>query len=445
MNNMDYKFDAIVIGSGVSGTSAAYALNEAGKKVAIIEERDWGGTCVLRGCDPKKVLAGAMEAHNFSERLRGKGIKQVAEIDWKDLQDFKKSFVESVPESRLEGFQEAKIETFKGSAAFLDAHKLQVGEDTLSAEDIIIATGARPNIPDIEGKEIFLTSDDFLDLETLPKRIAFVGGGYIAFEFAAIAHAAGSEVHLIHHNSRPLKGFDEDHVAMLVSSLKSDGVHFHFDTDVEQLAKRDAGILLSAQNWTLEVDAVFATAGRKPNIERLNLEKAGIQSNRRGILVNQSLEAVPHVLAVGDVSVTPGLPLTPVDSFEADFEVSYILGKKQEIQYPAIPSAVFSSPKLAQVGLTAKEALQEKDRYHVNEIDMKNWYTYRRTNEYLSHAKVITEKETGKIVGASFISEEADVMINYIVLLMKAGLTLDALDSLIFAYPSPASDLPSLR
>ncbi|EUJ33385.1 putative glutathione reductase [Listeria floridensis FSL S10-1187] len=415
------------------------------KKVAIIEERDWGGTCVLRGCDPKKVLAGAMEARNFSERLRGKGIKQAATIDWQDLQAFKHSFVDPVPESRLEGFQAAKIETFKAHAEFLDNHTLQVGADTLLAEDIVVAIGARPNIPELPGSEALLTSDDFLDLKELPPRIAFVGAGYIAFEFASIAHAAGSEVHLIHHNSRPLKGFDPDHAAMLVKSLQSDGVQFHFDTDLERIEHQNTGYKLQGANFELEVDAVFAATGRKPNVDRMKIENTDAQVGKGGLVVNQFLEAAPHLYAIGDVAASKGLPLTPVDSFEASYVAERILGSQEEIHYPAIPSAVFSSPKLAQIGITADAAKQESEKYHVNEIDMKNWYTYRRTNEYLSHAKIITEKESGKIAGASFINEEADILINYIVLLMKAGLTLEALDQLIFAYPSPASDLPSLR
>ncbi|HGI6638496.1 TPA: FAD-dependent oxidoreductase, partial [Listeria monocytogenes] len=171
-----FTYDVVIIGSGASGTTVAFEAQAAGLKVAIVEERNWGGTCVLRGCDPKKVLIGAREARNLSTRLRGKGIKQAATISWTDLMAFKETFVENVPESRLASFQEAGIETFFGAASFQDSHSLQVGDDLIYAEKIVIATGATPSTLKVEGKEYIQTSDDFLSLEKLPDSVVFIGG-----------------------------------------------------------------------------------------------------------------------------------------------------------------------------------------------------------------------------------------------------------------------------
>ncbi|WP_099221228.1 dihydrolipoyl dehydrogenase family protein [Listeria costaricensis] len=440
---MELQFDCIVVGSGVSGTQVAFSLREVGQNVAIIEEREIGGTCVLRGCDPKKVLAGAMEAYQLTKRLTHKGIKQAAQIDWEELMAFKETFVKNVPHDREKQFAQAGIEVFKGTASFSGSDSLTVGENQLSAKTIILATGARPAVLSIEGKEFLQTSDDFLELPHLPKRMAFIGGGYIAFEFAAIARAAGSEVAIVHHNQQPLKGFDPDHVALLVEKLQEEGVTFHFDTEVTKITQESTCYKLQAENWRLEVDQVFCTAGRIPNIEKLQLEKANIQTGKRGIKVDDNLLAAPGIYACGDVADTKGAPLTPVDSFEAARVVDHILGRKSP-SYPPTPSAVFSSPKLARIGIRAFEAKKAPARFHVNEVDLRNWYTYRRTNEQIAFAKIITERATGQVAGVELISEEADVLINYFALIMAGKLTAEHVENLLFAYPSPASDLTSL-
>ncbi|WP_163653145.1 NAD(P)/FAD-dependent oxidoreductase [Listeria sp. PSOL-1] len=440
---MKEQFDVVVIGSGVSGIQVAFSLSKK-MRCAIVEKRDFGGTCVLRGCDPKKVLVGGMEAVHLSKRLRGHGIKQKASISWPDLMAFKKSFVEDVPASLEKSFIEAGIETFKGEAKFIDEHTIEVDGQRLTANYFVIATGASPVILDIKGKEHLKTSDDFLSLESLPQNITFIGGGYIAFELAAIASAAGSEVHVILHNSKPLKAFDPDHVALLVSELQEMGVIFHFDTDVQEVLKQETHYLLTGNDFNLKTELVFSAIGRHPNTKALQLEKAKVDYDNHGINVNQYLEATKNIYACGDVANTKGLPLTPVDSFEANAVVEQILSGRKEVRYPVIPSVVFSSPKLAQIGISAEEAMKDLEKYHVNEIDMTNWYTYRRTNEALSAAKIITEKTTGKVCGVSLISEEAEEMINYFVLIINAHLTLDELKQYIFAYPGAANDLTSL-
>ncbi|HBM4259148.1 TPA: NAD(P)/FAD-dependent oxidoreductase [Listeria innocua] len=444
----EFTYDVVIIGSGASGTTVAFEAQAAGLKVAIVEERSWGGTCVLRGCDPKKVLVGAAEARNLSTRLRGKGIKEAATISWTDLMAFKETFVEDVPESRLESFQEAGIETFFGPASFQNENTLQVGNDILSAKKIVIATGATPNTLKVEGQEHIQTSDDFLSLEKLPDSVVFIGGGYISFEFASIALAAGRDVHIIHHNSEPLKKFDPDFVAALVATLKEEGIHFHFDTDITKINKNGEKLHIEGKNgFSLETDLIIGATGRTPNIAHLALDKANIDYTKKGITVNEKLQTPnhPHIYACGDVAATKGAPLTPVVSMEAALVAKNILGGNEKIDYPAIPSVVFTSPKLASIGISMEEATANPEKYQIKNHDTTNWYTYRRTNEKIALAKIIEDRETGQIKGAHFLSEEADYMINYIAILMKANLTLADLQSVIFAYPSPASDLTALN
>ncbi|EAD5686476.1 NAD(P)/FAD-dependent oxidoreductase [Listeria innocua] len=444
----EFTYDVVIIGSGASGTTVAFEAQAAGLKVAIVEERSWGGTCVLRGCDPKKVLVGAAEARNLSTRLRGKGIKEAATISWTDLMAFKETFVEDVPESRLESFQEAGIETFFGPASFQNENTLQVGNDILSAKKIVIATGATPNTLKVEGQEHIQTSDDFLSLEKLPDSVVFIGGGYISFEFASIALAAGRDVHIIHHNSEPLKKFNPDFVAALVATLKEEGIHFHFDTDITKINKNGEKLHIEGKNgFSLETDLIIGATGRTPNIAHLALDKANIDYTKKGITVNEKLQTPnhPHIYACGDVAATKGAPLTPVVSMEAALVAKNILGGNEKIDYPAIPSVVFTSPKLASIGISMEEANANPEKYQIKNHDTTNWYTYRRTNEKIALAKIIEDRETGQIKGAHFLSEEADYMINYIAILMKANLTLADLQSVIFAYPSPASDLTALN
>lgn len=445
---IEFTYDVVIIGSGASGTTVAFEALAAGLKVAIVEERSWGGTCVLRGCDPKKVLVGAAEARNLSTRLRGKGIKEAATISWTDLMAFKETFVEDVPESRLESFQEAGIETFFGPASFQNENTLQVGNDILSAKKIVIATGATPNTLKVEGQEHIQTSDDFLSLEKLPDSVVFIGGGYISFEFASIALAAGRDVHIIHHNSEPLKKFDPDFVAALVATLKEEGIHFHFDTDITKINKNGEKLHIEGKNgFSLETDLIIGATGRTPNIAHLALDKANIDYTKKGITVNEKLQTPnhAHIYACGDVAATKGAPLTPVVSMEAALVAKNILGGNEKIDYPAIPSVVFTSPKLASIGISLEEANANPEKYQIKNHDTTNWYTYRRTNEKIALAKIIEDRETGQIKGAHLLSEEADYMVNYIAILMKANLTLADLQSVIFAYPSPASDLTALN
>lgn len=441
---METTFDVIVIGSGVGGSGVASGLAKAGKKVAVIEEDLWGGTCPNRGCDPKKVLVSAVEARDNAAQLQGKGLKTLPEVNWPELMSFKETFTDPVPEQSKKSLTNAGIETFSGSAEFLDEQTLRVNGTTLQAEQFVIATGARPSLLDIPGKEHFLTSADFLSLQEMPETVTFVGGGYIAFEFAAIANAAGAKVHLIQHNDRPLKAFDSELVQQLMAELENKGVTIHLNIETSKIDQKDNGYLLTDDNgFELETDLVFCSTGRIPNADNLQLEKAGVEFEKKGITVNEYLQtSCSNIFAIGDVLAKQQPKLTPVSTFEANYLVAYLTGETQEsIAYPLISSQVFSGPKLAQVGVTIQKAQENEAQYAVNTVDATSYFTYSRTNEPVSTVKVITDKESGLIAGAACLNNEADELINYFQALIEQKVSADELANKVIAYPTVASDL----
>ncbi|WP_034552469.1 dihydrolipoyl dehydrogenase family protein [Carnobacterium funditum] len=443
---MEKIFDVIVIGSGVGGMAAANGL-AAGKKVAIVENDLWGGTCPNRGCDPKKVLYSVVEAKDAVTQLAGKGFSVLPQVDWPELMSFKESIINPMSKGSKDSLQRAGIETIIGKAKFINKNTIQVNEDTLTAEKFIVATGARPSILPIEGKEHLLTSADFLSLSDMPKTVTFIGGGYVAFELATIANAAGAEVHIVHHNDRPLKAFDSELVKDIVHQLESKGITFHFNMDTKKIEKTNDAFILTAENKDpLLTDLVFCATGRGPNIEELDLEKAGVAYDKKGIQINDYLQTSnKDIFACGDVLSKSKEKLTPVASFEGAYLAQYLAKETTErIKYPCIPTVIYSSPKLAQTGITAQQAAEQENKYKVSTIDATSWFSYHRVNEPISKIKIITNLETGLLVGATCLNEKADELINFMSLLINQSMTAEETAQLIMAYPSIASDLGSL-
>ncbi|WP_412989528.1 dihydrolipoyl dehydrogenase family protein [Pediococcus siamensis] len=440
------KYDVVIIGAGPGGGALAYDLKAQNLKVAVVEENLWGGTCPNRGCDPKKVILSAVDARRQAQQLVGNGLRDAPLIDWSALIKFEKTFTQPVSKNTKDGLKQAGIAVIEGSVKFVDAHTILADDETVTADKFVIATGARPSRLDIDGKEHFKTSTDFLKMPVMPKTVTFVGGGYIAFEFAAMASAAGAQVHIVHHNDRPLKAFGQDDVNRLVQQLEHLGVQFHFGVDLSRIEKNDAGYeLLSAQGFSLQTDQVFCTAGRQPNADALDLEKAGVKFSKKGIQVDDHLQTTAaNIYALGDVVAKSQPKLTPVSGFEAQYLAGVFSGNTDTIVYPAIPTVVYGTPRLAQVGLNLDQAQQKTDQYEIQDVDVAQWFTYRRLNEPLAHATVITSKKTGAVVGAGLMSNEADDLINYFAMAINRQLTSESLRQTIFAYPTAASDLTYL-
>ncbi len=441
MNN----YDVIIIGGGPAGLAAAYKIKGAGKSVAVLENDLWGGTCPNRGCDPKKVLLSAVEARDRVTQLQGNGFNEVPPINWTQLEKFKETFTDPVSEGSKQGLISSKIDTFEGSPSFTSSHELVLNGDQFHADKFIIATGQHPSILNIDGKENFQTSNEFLSLKKMPKSITFIGAGYIAFELANIANAAGAEVHLIHHNQRPLKQFDDEFVNIMVDQMKERGIQFHFNVDTKKVEKTDKGYHISSDGFDLDTDLIICATGRVPSVEGLSLESAGVETSKRGISVNEFLQtANPDIYAVGDVIEKSQPKLTPVAGYEASYACEHLLGQNSEpITYPSIPTLVYGSPKLAKVGVTISEAEKNPKQYHIVEQDLTNWFTYHRINEPISKAKVVFDTEN-QIVGATVLTEQADELINLLTVAIDKQISNQEVQKIIWGYPTVASDLEYL-
>ena len=443
------SFDLIVIGSGSAASNVASRCRAAGWSVAMIDKQPFGGTCALRGCDPKKVLVGAAAAVDAARLLADKGVHPNGlRVDWPALMRFKRTFTDPVPTNRMASLMRAGIETLQGVARFVGPEQLTLGDATLAAiRAIVIASGARPADLGIPGSEQLLTSDGFLALPSLPASVAFVGGGYISFEFAHIAARAGSRATILHRGHRPLVQFDPDLVERLVRRTRDLGIDVRVGAEVQAIERVGTQCRVTFRDArgqdTVDADLVLHGAGRVPDLDDLNLDAAGVRYSRDGVHVNEYLQSVSNVkiYAAGDCAATEGPPLTPVAGYEGRIVAANLLQGNHAIpDYAAIPSVVFTIPPLARVGLTEDEARAAGLRVAVRHQDTSAWYSSRRVGEHASAFKVVVEEDTGRLLGAHMLGPHADETINVFAVAMRAGLTRDQLKDMIFAYPTHASD-----
>lgn len=443
------SFDLIVIGTGEAAATAAHKCRSAGWSVAVIDSRPFGGTCALRGCDPKKVLVGAAELVDWSQRMQRKGFGQnPPSLDWAQLMQFKRTFTGPVPEKSETGFQKAGIQTFHGRAHFVDHTSLKVAGEVLTGKYILIAAGAAPAPLGIPGEKFLTYSDQFLELDHLPGRIVFVGGGYIAFEFTHIAARAGAQVTVLQRGARPLDGFDPDLVDKLAEATRKLGVDLRVGTAVEAIEQKDNHLVVHASSLerklSFEADMVVHAAGRVPEIDDLDLKKAGVVRENEGITVNDYMQSIsnPAVYAAGDAAASGGYKLTPVAGMEGGLVASNLLkGNHNKPDFSGVPTVVFSIPPLASVGLKEAEARQKGLDFKVKYTDTSGWYSSRRVNLQPSAYKVLIEEGSGKILGAHLLGYHAEEVINIFGLAIRNNLTSTNLKHNLYAYPTSGSDI----
>jgi glutathione reductase (NADPH) len=446
---MAHQVDVVVIGTGSAGSTVAYRCRRAGWSVAIVDKRPYGGTCALRGCDPKKVLVGAAEAVDWGRRMQGKGVAAPGlAIDWPELMRFKASFTDHVPPDREEGFRAAGIATYHGTATFVGPTTVRVGGEALTGRYVVIAAGARPQTVGIPGEEHLVTSERFLSLPAIPRRILFVGGGYIAAEFAHIVARAGAEATIVHRGPRPLERFDPDLVAQWQRATEEAGIRVELGTAVAAVERRGESFVVhatrSGEGRTFEADLVVHAAGRVPELDDLDVAAGGVEAGERGVRVNQYLQSLtnPAVYAGGDSAASPGLPLTPVAGLEGRVIAANLLhGNHATPDYTATPTVVFSIPPLAAVGLSEEAARAQGLRVAVRHEDTSDWYSSRRVGNRYAGYKVLVEEGSGRILGAHLLGPQADEVINIFALAMRFGIPASSLKQVLYSYPSSSDDV----
>jgi len=447
------SYDLVVIGTGTAASTAASACHRAGWRVAVVDQLPFGGTCALRGCDPKKVLVGAAEAWDHARRMQGRGIAGEPVIRWPELMKFKRTFTEPVSHKREEQFAANGIDTFRGHARFRDRQCIEVDGRSLEGRFILIAAGAAPVRLGIPGEEHLASSTDFLDLEALPKRIAFVGGGYIASEFSHLAVRAGAQVTILQQGERLLTGFDPDLVQQLTEKSRRLGIEIRLGARVEAIervcaASKKGGALrldftAGDGRSSMEADLIVHAAGRAPDLAALDLEAAGIEREDGRLKLNEFLQSTsnPAVYAAGDCAGR-GPPLTPIAGYDGRIAATNMLeGNHEKPDYLGVPSVVFTIPALTRVGSLEAEARERGMRLRVRHEVTSSWYTARRVGEDCAGFKVLIEEGSERILGAHLLGPQAEEVINLFALAIRAGLSTRQLGAMISAYPTAGSDV----
>lgn len=447
---MEFDYDLLVIGAGSGGVRAARMSASMGAKVAVIESRYLGGTCVNVGCVPKKLFVYASEfaqAFNDSEGF-GFSLTEKANFDWPTLRDNKTREIE-----RLNGIYgnlltNAGVEIINGHGEFVSEHEVKVGDTTYSAKNILIATGSWPFMTNIPGAEHTISSNEFFYMEEFPKDAIIVGGGYIAVEFAGIVNGLGSKTHLVYRGEPVLRGFDDDIRAFVSNELEQAGIQLVYNATIEHIEKLDSGRLLVTYNdgRTQETDVIINAMGRKALVEPLNLSAAGVEIAHHGNLeVNEHYQTnVPHIFAVGDV--IGRVQLTPVALAEGMYVAHHLFGENpRPVNYDLIPTAVFCQPNIGTVGLTEIEAAKQFDDVLVFESQFKPMKNTLSGNPQRMLMKLLVDSKTDKVIGCHMVGADAGEIVQGIAVAMQAGATKNDFDSTIGIHPTAAEEFVTMR
>jgi glutathione reductase (NADPH) len=440
----EHRFDTVVIGSGTSAYYCIDRLVSGGQKVAVVDKRPYGGTCSLRGCQPKKYLVCNAEAVAMAGHLVGNGIVEAPTTDWAALQSLKNEFLSGISEGEVKSLQDKGVATFHGDAVLTGENEVTVGEDRLVADHIVIASGADPRQIEIPGKELIHDSEYFLNMETLPKRILFLGGGYISFEFAHVAIRAGAEVRIIHRSKQALKAFDPDMAKVIMEASAAEGIDVVLNEMPESVEKGASGLeVTTSSGASYEADLVIGATGRVANLSCLSGGVGKIDHTSSGIEVNAFMQSTsnPRVYAIGDCTAGSRM-LAPVADEEGKVAAQNILiGNTVEMDHSVIPSAVFTIPNIGVVGLTELQAKEKGMDIRINQGTTTGWPSSKRIGEKHSAYKVVINNADNAIVGAHLARHNAAETINIFALAIKYGIKAHELANFLWAYPTLTSDL----
>ena len=469
---MDY--DVIYIGSGNASWQGGRFLRKAGLKILIIEESLYGGTCANRGCNSKALLDAPYEIKALTDNFEGVGKSGNFEVDWPSLMKFKRKRIANMAPFLDGKFKEYDLDVAHGKGVIVDEHTVRVGDETFTGDKIVIATGLKPVIPDIPGKEYLHDSTDYLDIDELPNHAIIIGAGFVGMEFASILAEAGLSADVIVRGNMALKYFHQPYVQKVIEILEKKNIRFHFNENVKEVinnikiedplskvsniseAQNSDGILRDPEakidnkayedgftvncesGLSLTGDYVVSAIGREANVEDIGLENVGLTYTKQGIKVNNHLQtAVSNIYASGDVADTGIAKLVTVAIHHSKYLAKELLGEADEITYPVVPAVAYTIPRIATVGVPAYIA-EKSDEYDVHQIRYGNSYSLELKNDTTAEAKVIVDKDL-QIVGAEIYAADAENVANMFAFIINKKITLEELDYMIYAFPSSSS------
>lgn len=447
---MHKVYDVVIIGGGNAGFGASSVLAEAGKSIAFIEEAEFGGTCPNRGCTPKKVLVAAAASLDAISKASAHGISVSKPIlDWSALIDRKDDMIGFIP-GAMRGVADKRGDVYVGSARFTGPNTVAVGEDTLEADQIIIATGSRPRPLPIPGADLMITSDEVLSQHKQPDEVVFIGGGVIALEFSHVYARAGTKVTILEVMPQLLPRMDADAVAQLRAETERLGVTVETGVKVEAIEAdnglRSVRYSVDGETRAVAADAVINGAGRIANVDGLDLEAAGIARDGVRIDVHPHLQSTsnPAIWVAGDALVHTA-QLSPVATYEGQLVGRNIAEGKTDVpDYFAVPSSVYTVPSFASVGLTEAQAQDAAGSLRVAVNDMSDWFSGKSYAESVAWSKVLVDEDSDRILGAHLVGHHADDLIHLFAFAMKHGISVSAIKNTIYAFPSFTSDIKNL-
>ncbi len=446
-----YHYQLFVIGGGSGGVRAARIAASLGARVAIAESFRYGGTCVIRGCVPKKLLVYAAHfAEDFADAQGFGWTVPPAEFSWPQLIEAKNREIARLSSLYEKNLQGARVEVMHGAARLVDAHTVTVNGQHIAAEHILVATGGTPFVPQIPGIEHAITSNEVFDLPQLPRRVLMVGGGYIAVEFAGIFHGLGAQVTLCYRGEQVLRGFDDDVRAHLHDAMVTKGISVRLHEDVTQIEKRSDGSLAVTLAGTpgapLVVDAVLYATGRVPNTQGLGLEEVGVALDGAGAIPVDAFgqTCVASIHAVGDV--TDRIALTPVAIREGAALAHTLFGPaRTPADLTTVPSAVFSQPPIGTVGLTEAQALEQTGSIDIYSARFRSMRHTLSGRDERTLVKLIVDTASQRVLGAHMVGADAPEIIQGLAIAIRMGATKADFDATVALHPTAAEEFVTLR
>jgi glutathione reductase (NADPH) len=443
-----YDYDLFVIGGGSGGVRAARMSAGYGAKVAIAEEYRWGGTCVIRGCIPKKLLVYASHVHDEIADAAGFGWTiPEAQFSWPRLIENKDKEIGRLSAIYVDLLTKAKVQVIEARARLVDPHTVEVDGRRITAKTILVATGGKPERPQIPGIAHSITSNEAFHLPHLPKRVAVVGGGYIALEFAGIFNGLGAKTHLLYRGAPVLRGFDEDVRNFVSEELKKKGIDIRTRTEVDSIEQHGTHLRLKLKGGeTLDVDQVLYATGRVPNTADMGLEAAGVDLDRMGVIRvdGHSKTSVDNIYAIGDC--TDRLNLTPVAIKEAmAFADTVFGGKPWAMDHTNVAHAVFSQPSVATVGMTESEARSDGRLLDIYKANFKPLKATLSGSTERTFMKLVVDRESQVVLGVHMVGADAAEIIQSLAVAVKMGATKAQFDQTVALHPTAAEEFVTMR